>query len=103
NTLSHAALATAAASKLQTLPPKPTLLMYLGDHVGAIQRTGIPLSHVINEGNHRPWKRPADPSGLWERALADPAAYPNFVIAFDTDVVASSVNKSELTTVAILR
>ncbi len=32
--------------------------MYLGDHVGALQRAAIPLSRTINEGNHRPWKKP---------------------------------------------
>ena len=28
---------------LQKLPPESTLLMYLGDHVGALQQAGIPL------------------------------------------------------------
>jgi hypothetical protein len=76
--------------------------MYLGDHVGAFQRAGIPLSHTINEGNHRPWKRPSDPDGLWERALAHPSAYADYVIAFDQDAVATSVNKSELDPFLIL-
>jgi hypothetical protein len=77
--------------------------MYLGDHVGAFERAGIPLSHVINEGNHRPWKRPRDPEGLWEKALADPTAYVDFVIAFDSDAVAKTANKDELTSLLILR
>ena len=58
---------------------------------------------MINEGNRRPWKRPADPDGLWERALKNPATYADYVIAFDTDPVASSANKSELAPLAILR
>ena len=86
-----------------TLPPNSTFLMYLGDHVGAFQQAGIPLSHTINEGNHRPWKQPSDPEGLWERALAHPAAYADFVIAFDHDAVATAVNKSELQAITILR
>lgn len=75
------------ASLLKTLPPDATLLMYLGDHVGALQRAGIPLRHVINEGNHRVWKQPSDPDGLWERALANPTEYADYVIAFQGDPV----------------
>jgi hypothetical protein len=75
------------ASWLKSLPPNSTLLMYLGDHVGAIERAGIPLSHVINEGNHRTWKQPADPQGMWEQALADPAAHADFALAFEGDPV----------------
>ena len=102
NSRTRVALESQLASILKTLPPDSTFLMYLGDHVGAFQRAGIPLSHVINEGNHRPWKRPTDPEGLWERALAHPASYTDFVIAFDNDAVASAVNKAELDPLLIL-
>jgi hypothetical protein len=77
--------------------------MYLGDHVGAWQRAAIPLSHVINEGNHRPWMCPADPQGLWERALQHPAGYVDYVIAFDSDAVATAVERKEIATLTILR
>jgi hypothetical protein len=90
------------ASIFETLPSDSTFLMYVGDHVGAFQRAGIRLSHVINEGNHRPWKRPSDPDGLWEKALADPAAYVDFVIVFDADPVATAVQKNELSTMTII-
>jgi hypothetical protein len=76
---------------LRKLPPSSTLLMYLGDHVGAVQQAGIPLKRVINEGNHRTWKRPYDPEGLWERALADPARYADYVVAFEGDSVWQAV------------
>jgi hypothetical protein len=72
---------------LQKLPPESTLLMYLGDHVGALQQAGIPLKRTINEGNHRTWKQPADPEGLWERALEDPSRYADYVVAFEGDSV----------------
>jgi hypothetical protein len=72
---------------LQKLPQNSTLLMYIGDHIGALQRAGIPLKHVIHEGNHRTWKQPMDPDGLWERTLADPARYADYVLAFDGDQV----------------
>jgi hypothetical protein len=75
------------ASLLKGLPPNATLLMYLGDHVGAVQQAGIHLNRVINEGNHRVWKQPVDPEGLWERALADPAQYADYVVASEGDVV----------------
>jgi hypothetical protein len=97
------ALETAVAARLELLPPDSAFLMYLGDHVGALQQAGISLSRVINEGNHRPWKGAFDPKGLWERALKDPASYANYVVAFDSDQVASSVNKNDLAPLAIVR
>ncbi len=81
---------------LEKLPPDSTLLMYLGDHVGALQRAGIPLKQVINEGNHRTWRQPADPEGLWEHALADPTKYADFVLAFEGDPVWQAVHGKPL-------
>jgi hypothetical protein len=70
---------------IENLPPNSTLLMYLGGHVGALEQVGIPLRRTINEGNHRVWKQPVDPEGLWERALADPASYADYVVGFEGD------------------
>jgi hypothetical protein len=84
------------------MPQNSTFLMYMGDHPGAFQRAGIPLSHVINEGNHRPWKRPTDPDGLWEKTLAHPASYIDYVITFDSDDVAKNVNKGEMDPMLVL-
>jgi hypothetical protein len=81
---------------LEKLPPNSTLLMYLGDHVGAVQRAGIPLSHTINEGNHRVWKQPSDLEGLWERALSDPSKYADYALAFDGDPVWNAVHNLRL-------
>jgi len=89
-------LETSLAGWLDKLPPDCTLLMYLGDHVGAVQQAGIPLKHVINEGNHRVWKQPTDPDGLWERALADPARYADCVVAFQGDRVWQAVQGRHL-------
>ena len=80
-------LETDLAVWLRHVPANSTLLMYLGDHVGAVQQAGIPLKRVINEGNHRTWKQPVDADGLWERALADPAHYADYVVAFEGDSV----------------
>ena len=70
--------------------------MDLGEHVGVMEQAGIPLRQVVNNENHRPWKRPSDPEGLWERALADPPRYVDFVIAFDGDAVDQGVNRTNL-------
>ncbi|HLX86345.1 MAG TPA: hypothetical protein VKR59_20775 [Terriglobales bacterium] len=71
-------------------------LMDLGEHVGVMQQAGIPLRRVVNGENHRPWKKPSDPEGLWERALADPQHYVDYVIAFDGDPVDQSANHANL-------
>ena len=65
-------------------------------------RAGIPLAHVINEGNHRSWKRPSDPEGLWERALADPAKYADIVIAFAGDPVSAAMRDKGILGVAVI-
>ena len=103
NARTRIALESEVARHLEALPPDSTFLMYLGNHVGAFQQAGIPLARVINEGNHRPWIRPADPDGLWERALQHPSAYADYVIAFDGDPVATGINRSDLITLAIIR
>ncbi|MGA7591261.1 MAG: hypothetical protein WBW02_12170, partial [Candidatus Sulfotelmatobacter sp.] len=82
---------------IKKLPPDSTLLMYLGDHVGALEKYGIPLRRTINEGNHRVWKQPSDPEGLWERALADPVEYADYVVAFHGDPVWTSARDHHLT------
>ena len=42
NSRSRIAFETELASSLNKLPHDASLLMYLGDHVGALQRAGIP-------------------------------------------------------------
>jgi hypothetical protein len=84
------------AEWFRQLPPESTLLMYLGDHVGALEVADIPLRRVINEGNHRVWKQPSDPEGLWERALANPAGYADYVVAFEGDPVWQAVQGKHL-------
>ncbi len=102
NSRSRISLEREVADFVTTLPHNSDLLMYLGQHVGALQRAGIPLRRVINEGNHRTWKQPVDLEGLWERALADPARYADFVIAFDGDPVATGLQRRDLTPLAVI-
>jgi hypothetical protein len=100
NSRSRVAVEPELAATLNKLPPHSILLMYLGDHVGALQDAGIPLRRVINEGNHRTWKQPSDPEGLWEKALADPARYVDYVVAIDRDPVALAVKRDSLMAIA---
>lgn len=79
------------------MPRNSMYLMDLGEHVGVMEQAGVPLRQVINQDNHRAWKHPSDPDGLWERALADPTRYVDFVIAFEGDSVDVGVNKTNLT------
>lgn len=81
---------------IEKIPPHSTLLMYVGDHVGALERAAFPLKRTINEGNHRVWKQPADAEGLWERALAEPGKYADYVLAFEGDPVWQAVHDKHL-------
>lgn len=103
NSRSRIAFETSLASNLKKLPHDSSLLMYLGDHVGALEQAGIPLRRTINEGNHRPWKAPTDREGLWERALANPSQYADYVLATEGDPVDTSVQKQNLSSLLVLR
>jgi hypothetical protein len=83
-------------------PLQSRFLMDIGEHVGIMEQAGIPLRRVVNNENHREWKRPADPEGLWERTLADPSHYVDFVIAFEGDAVDQKVNKANLAELMVI-
>jgi hypothetical protein len=102
NSRTRIALETELAANLKKLPRDSRLLMYLGDHVGAVQRAGIPLRRVVNEGNHRPWKTPSDRDGLWERALADPGRYVDYVVAAENDLVARDLRAVPLVPMVVI-
>jgi hypothetical protein len=92
-----AALDREVADWIKTFPPNSTILMYLGQHSGAAEQAGFDLKRVIYEGNHRVWKRPVDPDGLWERALADPAGYADYTVGFEGDPVWTAAKARHLT------
>jgi hypothetical protein len=81
------ALENQLANWLEVLPPNSTLLMYLGEHPGIVERADFSIIRTINEGNHRVWKQPSDPEGLWERALQNPAEFADYALAFEGDPV----------------
>jgi hypothetical protein len=82
-------LEQALARFLVGIPPSATILMYQGEHVGALQLAGIPLRHVISEVNHPDW----------EWALLDPARSADIIVAFKGDPVwmAAQEHRDELT------
>jgi len=96
NSRTRLAVETELARQLKMLPADSTILMYLGDHVGAVQQAGIPLRRLIQEGNHRTWKQPIDPDGLWEQALSDPARFADYVVAMAGDPVAMQASTQGL-------
>ena len=89
NARTRVILEDALARFLAGLPPSATLLMYQGEHVGALQQAGIPLRHVISEISHPDW----------EWALLDPARHADVIIAFKGDPVwmAAHEHRNELT------
>ncbi len=95
NARTRMALEKQIASALRVLPPDSSILMYLGEHPGAPQDAAIPLRRTINEGDHRTWKRPIDPNGLWERALANPSSYADYVVAIQGDPVSRAVREHD--------
>ena len=81
NSASRIALDTRLAAALRQLPPRATILMFLGAHAGALQDAGIPLRRTLNETIRGPW----------EQALAGPAAGTDYLVACDGDPVAQAV------------
>lgn len=77
----RSAIERRVAAVLRQLPPRATILMFLGAHGGALQDAGIPLRRTVNETVR----------GAWERALAAPAAEANYLVAFDGDPVALAI------------
>jgi hypothetical protein len=96
NSRSRLDLESQLATQLTRLPAGSGFLMYLGSHVGALQQASIPLRRAVSEGNHRVWVQPSDPEGLWERALANPSRYVDYVVAIDGDPVADALRSTSL-------
>jgi hypothetical protein len=83
NSRTRISMETALANFLVRMPRDATLLMYLGEHVGALQRADIPLRRVISEGTHPDW----------EWALLDPGHYADFLIACQGDPMSMAVRE----------
>jgi len=71
----------AYARALRDLPAQGRILVYTSEHIGALQRAGIPLKRTINETDYY----------NWQPALKDPARAARFVISTEGDAVARAV------------
>jgi hypothetical protein len=72
---------SAIARQLESYPVGVPILMFNSDHIGALQRAGIPLKQTVNEGDQE----------SWEAALAAPAEKALYVVAIAGDPVAKAV------------
>jgi hypothetical protein len=81
NSVDRIAIETKLAAELAQLPPDATVLMYLGEHGGALQQIGFPLKRTINECHRR----------HWQSALMNPAMMADFVVATNGDPLAQAV------------
>lgn len=94
NSTTRIAFEDAIANEIKTFPAGVPILMYNSDHVGALQRAGIPLKQTISETDYDSWKA----------ALADPAKHAAYVIAIAGDPVSAAVaaHPEDLTELSVL-
>ncbi len=71
----------ALANALISLPVEGRILMFTSDHVGALQRAGLPLRRTINDTDYYEWGP----------ALKNPAAAAPFAVAMDGDPLAKAI------------
>ena len=81
NSVTRIAFENQLASALERLPRNSSILMYTGNHVGALETADIHLARTINENNYR----------LWQAALAHPSLEADYIIAEQGDPVAAAV------------
>lgn len=81
NSRTRIAYEKSLAGELEALPPSARLLMYVGDHIDALRRAGIPLRRVVNESNYP----------IWQQALEAPAEHADYVVAAEGGPVAEAV------------
>lgn len=81
NSTTRIAFEQAIANELKTFPAGVPILMYNSDHVGALERAGIPLKQTISETDYDSWKA----------ALAAPARHAAYVVAIAGDPVSAAV------------
>ena len=83
NSVDRIALEKKLSAELRQLPANSTLLMYLGQHGGALQDIGFPLRRTINECHKR----------YWESALMAPALSADYIIATQGDPISEAIRR----------
>jgi Dolichyl-phosphate-mannose-protein mannosyltransferase len=81
NGAARLAFDTKLGDRLKKLQSGATLMMYCGEHPGAIQASGIPFRRVLREGNHPDW----------EIGLSDPAQAADYLVAITGDDMALAI------------
>ncbi len=84
NSKDRVAIEAKLAKELAELPSDSTVLIYLGEHGGALQQIGFPLKRTVNECHKR----------YWQSALMNPAMMAEFVVATDGDPLSRAVKKN---------
>lgn len=83
NSTTRVAFEEAIARELKSFPAGAPILMYNSDHVGALQRAGIPLRQTLSESDYDSWKA----------ALAAPAEHAAYIVAIAGDPVEAAVRE----------
>jgi hypothetical protein len=83
NSVDRIAIEAKLAAQLAQLPAGSTVLVYLGEHGGALQSIGFPLKRTVNECHKR----------YWRSALLSPAMMADFVVATQGDPLSRAVIK----------
>jgi hypothetical protein len=81
NSTTRIAFETSLAHELRSFPGGAPILMYNSDHIGALQRAGIPLRQTVSETDY----------DSWQAALNAPATHAAFVVAIAGDPVSAAV------------
>jgi hypothetical protein len=81
NSSTRIPLEAAISRELQQIPPGAPILMYVSDHPGAVESSGLTLKQIINESDYT----------SFHAALAAPAQHAAYIIALDGDQVAAAV------------
>lgn len=91
NSVDRMAIEAKLANALSQLPRNSTVLIYLGEHGGALQQIGFPLRQTLNECHKR----------YWQSALMNPAMMAEFVVATDGDPLSRAVREHSEGLVAV--
>ena len=83
NSIDRMALESRMAAEISRLPRNSTLLIYLGEHGGALQQVGFPLKRTINECHKR----------YWPSALMAPAGMADYIVATEGDPLSTAVRE----------
>lgn len=82
NSVTRVAFERELARALESFPTGSRILMSTNDHIGAVQRAGIPLRAMLSDNDR----------DSYQAALAAPGTRADYVIAIDKDAVSAAVH-----------